>query len=190
MPEPLISGFHQKLILWVMESVQYPIGRFTLKENYSPQELEEMIHDLEIYPGYYRDRVGSLDSNLLFKTYRDGSWNIAQLVHHVADMQLLHYFRMKKALTEADYTEATLVNIDAWANLPDARKIDIDDSLDLFRGVHSRFTAMARGIKPDQWNITYYHPVRKIHLNQMQAIAMASWHVKHHYAHIGIALSR
>jgi len=171
-----------------MENIKYPIGPLSLQVDYTAEELDGLIQDLVHYPQLYKERLDSLDQDSLKKTYREGSWNIAQIAHHVADMQLLHYFRMKKALTEPDYKEVTLVNIDGWAQLPDARKFYILDSLELLESVHARFVSMVRFLSPEQYHITYYHATRKIYINQKQAIAMAAWHVKHHYAHIGIAL--
>jgi hypothetical protein len=46
-----------------------------------------------------------------------------------------------------------------------------------------------RSLDPTQQEIAYYHPGRKITLNQKQAIAMTAWHVRHHLEHIKIALA-
>jgi len=170
-----------------MEDIQYPIGKLSFKEDYTPEEIAILIKEIEEYPRKYREILNQIPGEKLGNTYRPGAWTIAQLVHHVADMQVLHYFRMKRALTEPDYKEATMVNIDGWASLPDAENKHIDDSLVLFEGVHARFAEMARNLNPEQFAVTYYHPVRKIYINQKQALAMAVWHIKHHYAHIQIA---
>lgn len=49
-----------------------------------------------------------------------------QLVHHVADIQLLHFLRIKKASTEPDYTEVTLIDLDAWAGTADGRNEPVE----------------------------------------------------------------
>lgn len=170
--------------------LKFPIGPFTAQEHISTTELDAMIHTIAAAPADYRAITKDLISNDLKKTYRDGSWNVQQLVNHVADMQLLHFFRMKKALTEPDYKEITLVNIDGWAHTSDGLTSPIADSLDMFEGVTRRFVHLMRSLSEQQQAIAYYHPVRKIMLNQKQAISMSAWHVKHHLAHIGIALGR
>src|SRR5688572_2634808 len=91
--------------------LKFPIGPFTVQADINEQELEAFISTIESAPAKYRKLAEGLSETDLKKTYREGSWNVQQLFNHVADMQLLHFFRMKKALTENDYKEITLVNI-------------------------------------------------------------------------------
>jgi hypothetical protein len=102
-------------------------------------------------------------------------------------MQMLHFFRMKKALTEADYS-ATLVNMDGWASTADGVSSSISDSLDMFESITKRYVYLMRSLTEEQRNISYYHAVRKATFNQKQASAMSAWHVRHHLEHIKIAL--
>ena len=169
--------------------LKFPIGPFKAPENATKQELEELIRTIESAPENYRALTKDLSDADLKKTYREGSWNIQQLVNHVADIQLLHFFRMKKALTEPDYKEITLIDMDAWAQTIDGRTASIEDSLFMFEGITKRFVHMIRSLNEKELEISYYHPVRKTTLNQKQAIAMSSWHVRHHLEHIKIALS-
>lgn len=104
-------------------------------------------------------------------------------------MQMLHFFRMKKALTEPDYKEITMVNIEAWTKTPDGLSSPVADSLEMIEGITKRFVYLMKSLDEQQHHIAYYHPARKIMLNQKQAIAMNAWHVKHHLEHIKIALA-
>ena len=170
------------------DQLKFPIGPFKAPENVTKADLEAMVNTIASAPAEYRAATKNLTETDLKKTYREGSWNVQQLVNHVADMQLLHFFRMKKALTEADYKEITLVNIDGWASTPDGLNSPIEDSLDMFEAIAKRFVHLIQSLDEQQKEIAYFHPVRKAMLNQKQAIAMSAWHVKHHLAHIGIAL--
>lgn len=167
---------------------KFPIGPFVAPAVVSDSELQLMIKTIEEAPAKYRAFANKLSTSDLTKTYREGSWNVQQLFNHVADMQLLHFFRMKKALTESDYKEITLVNIDGWANTADGLTSSIEDSLIMFDGIGRRFVHLIRSLTPEQLELSYYHPVRKTDLNQKQAIAMSAWHVNHHYAHLELAL--
>jgi hypothetical protein len=169
--------------------LKFPIGPFNVQENISETELEAFINTIAAAPAKYRKLTEGLKSSDLRKSYREGAWNIQQIVNHVADMQLLHYFRMKKALTETDYKEITLVNIDGWAATPDALNFSIAESLDMFESITNRFVFLMRSLNEQQYEIAYYHPVRKVMLNQKQAISMSAWHVEHHFAHIRTALA-
>jgi len=171
-----------------MTDRRFPIGAFVLQEDYSNEELNSLIHILETIPAEYRRLTEKLTDEELTKTYREGSWNIRQLVHHVADIQFLQYFRMKKALTEPDYKEMTIIDMNAWAATSDAVNAPIAHSLFILEGVLNRHAFFAKTLTPEQLSITYFHPVRGIWMNQKQAIAMAVWHVQHHLAHIGLAL--
>jgi hypothetical protein len=172
-----------------LAALKFPIGPFTPQEHINTHELNAFIETVESAPDRYRTLTLKLSGVDLQKTYRAGSWNIQQLVNHVADMQMLHFFRMKKALTETDYKELTLVSMDGWANTPDGLFSSVDDSLTMFDAITRRYVLLMQALDAKQLNISYYHPVRKINLNQKQAISMSAWHVRHHLEHIKIALA-
>lgn len=171
-----------------MTDRKFPIGQLVLKESYSGEELEEFVRIIETIGVQYRSMVENLPDTELARTYREGSWNVRQLIHHVADMQYLHYFRMKKAITEADYKEVTLIDMNAWAATADSLTAPIAPSLFMLEGVLQRHSLLIRTLTEEQLSIRYFHPVRSIWFDQKQAIAMTVWHVRHHLAHIGLAL--
>ena len=171
-----------------LSHLKFPIGPFAARENISDAELKEMINTIAMAPEKYAGALQNLSKEDLQKTYRQGSWNVQQLVQHVADMQLLHYFRMKKALTDPEYKEVTLVNIDGWAKTSEGPESPVEDSLAMFDAITKRFVQLMRSLNAEQKEIAYFHPVRKSWLNQRNAIAMTAWHVKHHLEHIRLAL--
>jgi len=172
-----------------MSDRKFPIGPFVSQPAYTPAELGQFIDVLKNSPAQYRRLVENLSPDERGKTYRDGSWTVQQLVHHVADIQLLHYFRLKKALTEPDYETATAIDMNAWAATYDGTTAPIEDSLLLLDGVHRRYTYLAESLDSTQLAIQYYHPGRQVWVNQGQALAMSAWHVTHHLAHIRLALA-
>lgn len=139
-------------------------------------------------PAAYKALSGSLTIQDLLKTYRPGSYNIRQLIHHVADIQLLHFLRMKRAVTEPGYKEVTLIDMDGWANTSDGANAPVDDSIIMLEGITKRYVHLIESLSDEQLNIAYFHPVRAFDINQMQAVAMSAWHLKHHLAHIHLAL--
>jgi hypothetical protein len=168
--------------------LKYPIGPFVKKEEYSPEEIESLISSIERAPELFRNTIENIEPKDLKKTYRLGSWSVQQLVHHVADIQLLHFLRMKKALTEPDYKEVTLIDMDAWARTADATNEPVEDSLMMLEGITRRYVFLIRSLTEEELQLTYYHPVRKYSINQAQAIAMSAWHLQHHLAHIKLAV--
>lgn len=173
-----------------IEQLRYPIGPFLKKEQYPADEIDSMIAVIEEAPERYKRQVEKLTPEELTKTYRPGSWNVQQLVHHVADIQLLHLFRMKKALTETNYTETTLIDMDGWAATPDGCDEPMEDSLIMLEGITKRYVFLLRSLSEEALKISYYHPVRKYSIDQAQAIAMSAWHLQHHLEHIRIALGK
>lgn len=171
-----------------MTDRSYPIGPFALKEIYSDDEIREFIRVIAEIPAEYRKRVENLPDAALLKTYREGSWNIRQLIHHVADLQFVHYLRMKKAITEPDYDEVTLIDMNAWAATPDSLNVPVEASLAIFEGTHARYAYLAGTLSDEQFARRYFHPLRGFWIDQKQALAMSVWHVKHHLAHIDLAL--
>ncbi|WP_423148381.1 DinB family protein [Rubrolithibacter danxiaensis] len=169
-------------------SLQYPIGPFVKKDQYLRDEIDSFLEIIERAPERYKDIAKNLTEEDLKKTYRPESWNVQQLIHHVADIQLLHFLRMKKALTEADYTEVTLINMDAWVSTADGYQAPVADSLIMLEGITRRYVYLIRSLTDKDLEVAYYHPVRKYMINQAQAIAMSAWHLQHHLAHIKIAV--
>jgi uncharacterized damage-inducible protein DinB len=172
-----------------MEQLQYPIGRFAPSPDYSAEEVRGMITRLEALPDDFTHLLAGCTDAHLVKTYRPGSWNVRQLVHHVADLHLLYYLRMKKALTEPEAV-ATMIDMNKWSELPDATQAPVAGSLLMLEGVNERFIYFLQSLSDQDWNVTYYHPVRQIHLSLKQTLFMALWHASHHLAHIELALGR
>jgi len=172
-----------------MTDRKFPIGPFVPQESYSKEELGKLIQDIALAPLEYKKRLEGISESDLAKTYRTGSFTVRQLVHHVADIHLLHYFRMKQALTNTDYKEVTLINMDGWAATPDGIDAPIEDSLDILESMGKRYVYLINSLMDEQFEIAYFHPLRKIWLTQKHAIAMSAWHVKHHLAHVDLALS-
>jgi hypothetical protein len=170
-----------------MTDRKFPIGPFVLKETYTSGELADLLANISSAPSDYQNLVVDLSDEALLKTYRDGSWNVRQLVHHVADIALLHYFRMKKAITEPG-SDMALINMDGWAQTADSLHSPVTDSLMMLESVTRRYLFLISALTDKETAISYFHPVWKIQLNQQQAIAMSAWHVQHHLAHIRLAL--
>ncbi len=172
-----------------MTDRKFPIGPFVMQERYTPADVTDLLETIDRSVGEYQLTVGSLSPADRMKTYREGSWTVQQLVHHVADIHLLHFLRMKKALTEPDYTDVTLINMDGWAKTADGLDAPVVDSLLMLDGINRRYMYLARSLTEPMLAITYHHPIRQRQFDQAQALAMSAWHVQHHLAHIRLALA-
>lgn len=171
-----------------MTDRKFPIGPFIKQEDYSKDVLENIIQSIELAPAQYRELVENLSEEELAKTYRDDSWNVRQIVHHVSDIQYIHYLRLKKALTEPENKEMILIDMNAWAATPDSLSAPVEDSLLSFEGTMKRYVFLARTLTDEQLSISYYHSARKVWFTQKDALAITNWHVYHHLGHLKWAL--
>ena len=87
-----------------LEKLRYPIGRFEWKPKMSEKSFE--FHKIKIanYPYLLESKIKDLSSNDFKKPYRPGGWQIAQLIHHIADSHTHNYIRFKQAILEDNPT--------------------------------------------------------------------------------------
>lgn len=170
-----------------IEQIQYPIGKWVAKNHYSFEEIQQNIAELLAYSLKYKELTQHLSEEDLAKTYREGSWTVRQIVHHVADTHLWHFIRIKQALTEEN-PHGVFGNVNALSALPDSAKAPIEDSLQMIESTHKRYAYVCSNIPESEYSRTYYHPFRQINVTLPQAIDMTVWHTKHHLRHMEIAL--
>ncbi|MBM6639272.1 putative metal-dependent hydrolase [Staphylococcus xylosus] len=167
--------------------VRFPIGKLGTPENVTLGDVQKWLAEIDNYTRRLRDVVENITEEELNKTYRDGSWNVRQLVHHIADSQLNMYQRLKLALTDNNPTVPPF-NQEEWVELEDSLA-PIEYSLQMLDGINARIVALGNHIDKDQLE-------RKFTLKDSGEITVATklaklaWHENHHLAHIEIALSR
>ncbi|ARD75740.1 putative metal-dependent hydrolase [Staphylococcus xylosus] len=167
--------------------VRFPIGKLDTPENVTLDDVQKWLAEIDNYTRRLRDVVENITEEELNKTYRNGSWNVRQLVHHIADSQLNMYQRLKLALTDNNPTVPPF-NQEEWVELEDSLA-PIEYSLQMLEGINARIVALGNHIDKDQLE-------RKFTLKDSGEITVATklaklaWHENHHLAHIEIALSR
>ncbi|WP_353423257.1 putative metal-dependent hydrolase [Staphylococcus xylosus] len=167
--------------------VRFPIGKLDMPENVTLGDVQKWLAEIDNYTRRLRDVVENITEEELNKTYRDGSWNVRQLVHHIADSQLNMYQRLKLALTDNNPIVPPF-NQEEWVELEDSLA-SIEYSLQMLDGINARIVALGNHIDKDQLE-------RKFTLKDSGEITVATklaklaWHENHHLAHIEIALSR
>jgi hypothetical protein len=162
--------------------LRYPTGRFVPPSAATADSRGAAIDLIAATPAQLRRAVEGLDEDQLDTPYRPGGWTVRQLVHHVPDSHLNAYVRFKLALTEdaptiRPYDEA------AWARLADTSSVPIDVSLTLLDAVHSRWVALLRAMRPEDFAREYVHPESGRHTLDY-LVALYAWHGPHHVAHI------
>jgi hypothetical protein len=91
--------------------------------------------------------------------------------------------RIRMALTE-DWPTVSAYNEAAWAELVDARTQPVGLSLQLLEAAHTRWAALLRSLKEEQWTARgYKHPESGAQSIE-QVVSLYAWHSRHHMAHL------
>ncbi len=165
-----------------MEDPRYPIGHYQLVDNPTDAMRNEWIQHISDLPKNLRAAVSGLNASRLATPYRDGGWNVTQVVHHLADSHMNAFIRFKLALTEAKPTIKPYKE-NLWAEVIEARTAPVEASLKILEGLHERLIILLRSFKPEDFRITFIHPERG-EMNFDTYVQIYAWHSRHHVAHI------
>jgi hypothetical protein len=164
-----------------MPDLRYPVGRYTLVKELTPEQRAACIVEITDAPGRLRRAVAGLDERQLDTPYRPEGWTVRQVVHHVPDSHLNAYVRFKLALTE-DRPTIKPYDEGRWAATPETRA-PVEVSLALLAALHERWVLLLRGLGPAEFGRSLNHPESGI-LTLDGLLAMYAWHGRHHTAHI------
>lgn len=167
--------------------VRFPIGELEVPEKVTLENVQEWLNKIETYTTRLRDTVDSLNEEQLNKTYREGAWNVRQLVHHIADSQLNMYQRLKLALTDENPTVPGF-DEEKWAVQPDT-KLPIESSIKMLEGINERIVSLGQSLTEEQLDRVFTHQTNG-EIKVSKKVAKLAWHEEHHLEHIKIALTK
>jgi hypothetical protein len=161
---------------------RYPVGRFVRPLSVSPTERAANIRQIAELPSQLRAAVNGLVDRQLATPYREGGWNVRQVIHHVADSHMNSFIRFRLALTE---DEPTIKPYDeaACAELADSRTSPIELSLTLLDSLHARWITMLESMSDADFARAFRHPEIGLVTLEVNTVLYA-WHSRHHVAHI------
>jgi hypothetical protein len=161
---------------------QYPIGKFSVDHEPTPQKRAAWIRHIAEMPATLRAAVSGLSAAQLDTPYREGGWTVRQVVHHLADSHMNAFVRFKLALTESNPTIKPYDQA-RWAEMADVTAVDIGSSLALIDGLHARMVALLTAMKPADYERTFIHPEDGLRTLD-RTLQVYAWHSLHHVAHI------
>ena len=167
--------------------VKFPIGKLQVPEKVTLENVQAWLKEIETYTIRLRETVDSLSDEELNKTYRDGSWTVRQLVHHIADSQLNMFQRLKLALTDENPTVPNF-DQDKWAAQPDT-ELPVESSVKMLEGINERIVSLGNSLTEEQLDRVFTHE-KSGKITVATKVAKLAWHEEHHLAHIKIALSK
>ncbi|MBI3520302.1 MAG: putative metal-dependent hydrolase [Bacteroidetes bacterium] len=160
----------------------YPIGKAQNLE-FTKDVLYQSILMIESAPVRLRQRIATLNEEELELTYREGSWTIRQIVHHLADSHMNMWIRFKHSLT-TDNPTILPYNQNVWADSADYKSAPLESSLLIFEGIQARFSNLLKHMSESDFKRTYTHPEYKKVFTLAEATQLYAWHGLHHAAQI------
>ena len=166
-----------------IERLKFPIGEYI--PNKSPNEtlLQQWIENIEIFPARVEDLIKGISTEKLNWKYRPNGWMVKQVIHHCADSHMNSIIRFKLALTEQTPTIRPYYE-DRWADLNDSLTDEINESLNLLKGLHKKWTRLLKSLTKEQLEMEFVHPENGRKFNLAENIGIYAWHCNHHLAHI------
>jgi len=132
--------------------------------------------------------IKSLNDATLRRPEKSGKWSIMQVIHHLAETELVYRYRMRMILAQPA-PEIQGYDQDMWATELKYNERDLDEALEIIRVLRSANLKMLRGLSEAQWERYGMHSergpesIRKImqmiaahdllHLNQIKRIKKA-----------------
>lgn len=165
--------------------VKFPIGQLEVPDHVTTEDVKKWLGEIGSYTARLRETVDSLNDEELAKTYREGSWTVRQLVHHIADSQLNMYQRLKLALTDDNPTVPGF-DQEKWVQLPD-NELPVESSIRMLEGLNERIVELGKHVTEEQLGRVFTHETDG-EIRVGKKLAKLSWHEEHHLAHIRIAL--
>ncbi|TAA73013.1 YfiT family bacillithiol transferase [Planococcus salinarum] len=167
--------------------IKFPIGQLQVPEYVTAEHTQEWLGKIGTYTTRLREAVDGLSDAQLAGQYREGSWTVQQLVHHIADSQLTLYQRLKLALTEDNPTVLSFAE-EQWATLPD-NELPVESSIRILDGLNERIVALSQHLTESQLARIFTHQMDG-ETSVASTLAKLCWHEEHHLAHIWIALEK
>lgn len=171
----------------VLNPFIYPIGKCKFPAEYTETVINKLIQDIRILPEHLKaiSKKVNKKKKLQYR-YRDGGWNIEQIVHHIADSHLNAFIRFKCALTENNPTIKPY-DENLWAETADIQ-LPLKNSVRFVKALHAKWTALLENMDKNDFKRTYFHPTYNRSVPLQEALALYAWHGKHHVAQIEVAL--
>jgi len=165
-----------------MTDPQYPIGKFVLDPDATPEKRKRWIEEVAAAPAMFRKAVAHLKDAQLDTPYREGGWTLRQVIHHMSDSHLHTLVRFRVALTE-DQPAITGYDPAKWGELPDAKTGPVDVSLALLDAIHARWILLLKSMTPADFARAFRRPDGQV-VTLDRALQLYAWHGKHPAAQI------
>jgi uncharacterized damage-inducible protein DinB len=167
----------------ISDEIKEPIGPFAYQG--TPDERLLAFAQFAALPLQLRLATQGLSDEELNTPYRPGGWSLRQLVHHLADVEMMAWVRIKMAL-DRDQVAAPPFDVNSWAAMPD-KEGAIEPSLRLIDGLHVRYSHLLSSLPEAHWQRAYHHQLWQREVTIAEYFPRLAWHARHHTAQIVMA---
>lgn len=162
---------------------QFPIGKFSFSEDYSPEDMEQWLDDIALLPERIRNEIEGFSDDVLLTPYREDGWTVREVIEHLVDSHMNMLIRMKTALTE-DHPTIRPYNQAAWVDVGFQFEIPLELTLNMLENIHELMVRIYQSLDEEQWQRTFVNPESGKIYTLAESAGMYAWHSNHHLAHI------
>jgi hypothetical protein len=158
------------------------------KKDWQLEELLQSVVVIQSFPNELAKLLKDITPEKLNAQYREGSWTVNQIVHHLADSHMNAWIRTKQIL-HADNPTVMPYDQDAWASGVDYQ-FNYEASYVVVVALHQRWSLLLlEALKtPEKLLRTYFHPEHNKTFTLAQLIAQYGWHCRRHLAQLVFAI--
>lgn len=167
---------------------QFPIGQPSYSENYTELDLQNCINEIALLPKRIRKEVEGIYDEVMLQPYRDGGWNVKQVILHLLDSHSNAVIRTKLALTEDNPTIKPYKQ-DAWIQIEEQFDLSLELTLRMLEDTHEKLVGIYKSLSKEQWKRTYVNP-ESGQSTLSKSAALYAWHSNHHLEHIRLVTQK
>jgi hypothetical protein len=163
---------------------------FDWDKDYTLEELLQSVIAIKEFPNKLAKILNALQPEDFEKQYREGSWTITQLIHHLADAHMNAYVRTQHIIHQ-DTREFQLWDHELWGSGMGS-SFHHEASFMILLGLHQKWSLLLLEClkKPEEYLAkSCFHPLPNKMVSLAQLIALYAWHGEHHLNQIILALN-
>jgi hypothetical protein len=148
-------------------------------------EIDDLISRYAAAPRQLRAAVTTLDARALNSCGGGSDWSARQIVHHIADSEVMGAVRIRQVLAEHE-PHFSVYDQDAWAaafHYADRDETELNRDLDLFTLLRSGTERLLRAAPPERWQAVGLHPERG-RMTLRQLVTLYADHADGHLAQL------
>jgi hypothetical protein len=164
---------------------------FDWEKDFTLEELLEAVVSIKELPNKLAKILNKLEVEDLDKTYREGSWNVRQIIHHLADAHMNAYIRTQHMIHQ-DTQEFQLWNQDDWGK-GIGKDFHHEASFMILLGLHQRWSLLLlECLKQDKLYLSksMFYPLINKEISLAQLIPLYAWHGEHHLNQMVLAVQK